>query len=135
MNLEVIQNLTNYAETLRSIMWIDSLSSNENSRIFIKDIFDESPDPFVLIAWLCKHLEEFVLYGYKYLDDNLIAISRLRSDTLKRLEVVESDIIYKKMRSTNGFWVSYFSRFLSLTISYIELNRHGYVIFFNEYYH
>lgn len=116
MNLEVIQNLTNYAENLRSIMWIDSLSSNENSRIFIKDNFYESPDPFVLIAWLCKRLEEFVLYGYKYLDDNLIAISRLRSDTLKRLEVVESDIIYRKMRSTNTLWVSYFTHLSNIKI-------------------
>lgn len=119
MNLEVIENLTNYAESLRSIMWIDSLSSNENSRIFIKDNFYESPDPFVLIAWLCKRLEEFVLYGYKYLNDNLIAISRLRCDTLKRLEVVDSDIIYKKMRSTYGCWVSY----LILCISWIILNN------------
>lgn len=106
--MEVIQNLTNYAESLRSIMWIDSLSHNDNSWVFVKPIFDESPDPFVLIAWLCKHLEEFVLYGYKYWEDNLIAIARLRSDTLKKLEVVESDIICNARKSIDDFWVSYF---------------------------
>lgn len=87
-------------------MWIDSLSDNDNSWVFVKPIFDESPDPFVLIAWLCKHLEELVLYGYKYWDDNLIAISRLRSDTLQKLEVVESDIICNIRKSNDDLWVS-----------------------------
>lgn len=105
--MEVLQTLTTYTETLRSIMWIDSLSSNDNSWIFIKPLFDESPDPFVLIAWLCKRLEEVVLYGYKYFDDNLIAISRLRSDTLKKLELVESDILCNTTKDTTEFWVSH----------------------------
>lgn len=87
-------------------MWIDSLSDNDNSRIFVKPMFDESPDPFVLIAWLCKHLEEFVLFGYKYWEENLVAIARLRADSLKRLEVVESDIMSDAKKNIDSFWVS-----------------------------
>ncbi|XP_018567418.1 F-box only protein 33 isoform X2 [Anoplophora glabripennis] len=95
VNLELVQNLSShYGETLRSIMWVDSISHNDNSWIFVKPLFDESPDPFVLAAWLCKNLEEFVLYGYKYWEENLVAIGRLRGEHLKNLEIAEHDIIF-----------------------------------------
>ncbi|KAJ8916338.1 hypothetical protein NQ315_005033 [Exocentrus adspersus] len=95
VNLELIQNLSShYGETLRSIMWVDSLSHNDNSWVFVKPLFDESPDPFVLAAWLCKNLEEFVLYGYKYWEENLVAIGRLRGENLKKLEIAENDVIF-----------------------------------------
>ncbi|KAG5872561.1 hypothetical protein JTB14_033979 [Gonioctena quinquepunctata] len=93
VNIQVVENLSNYADTLRSVIWVDSLSNSDNSWTLVKPWFDESPDPFVLTAWLCKHLEEFVLYGYKYWDENLIAIGRLRGSNLKRLEIAEPDII------------------------------------------
>lgn len=70
------------------------MSQNDNSWIFVKPLFDESPDPFVLAAWLCKNLEEFVLYGYKYWEENLVAIGRLRGENLKNLEIAEHDIIF-----------------------------------------
>ncbi|KAJ8962849.1 hypothetical protein NQ318_001249 [Aromia moschata] len=93
LNLEVVQNLSShYVETLRSIMWVDSLSDSDNSCIFVKPSFDQSPDPFLLAAWLCKNLEEFVLYGYKYWEENLVAISRLRGKHLRKLEMAENDI-------------------------------------------
>nr|CAI5837419.1 unnamed protein product [Callosobruchus analis] len=97
VNLELIQNLTNYSDTLRSITLIDSQSDDENSWSFTKPIFDQSPDPFVLAAWLCKRLEEFVMFGYKYKEENLVAIGRLRGEKLKKLVVAESDIIFSHM--------------------------------------
>ncbi|KAJ8983369.1 hypothetical protein NQ317_010460 [Molorchus minor] len=93
LNLELVQNLSShYVDTLRSIIWVDSLSDCDNSWIFVKPSFDQSPDPFVLTAWLCRNLEEFVLYGYKYWEENLVAISRLRGEDLKKLEMAEHDI-------------------------------------------
>lgn len=91
-------------------MWIDSLNNNDSSWIFAKPMFDESPDPFVLTAWLCKHLEEFVLYGYKYWEENLVAIGRLRGDTLKKFEIVESDILHHNIQDgEDTFLVSFLS--------------------------
>ncbi|CAH1163846.1 unnamed protein product [Phaedon cochleariae] len=94
VNLQIVENLSNYADTLRSVLWVDSLSNSDNSWILVKPWLDESPDPFVLTAWLCKNLEEFVFFGYKYWEENLIAIGRLRGGNLKRLEIAEPDIIY-----------------------------------------
>ncbi|CAG9863243.1 unnamed protein product [Phyllotreta striolata] len=99
VNLQVVENLSAYADTLRSIIWVDSLSNSQNSWLLVKPWFDASPDPFVLTAWLCKHLEEFVLFGYKYWEENLIAIGRLRGDTLKRMEIAESDVLCSSRRT------------------------------------
>lgn len=53
------------------------------------------PDPFVMMAWLCTKLEEIVLLGYKYMEEELVAIARLRSHTLKVLDVGHVDIQYE----------------------------------------
>lgn len=52
------------------------------------------PDPFVMMAWLCTKLEEIVLLGYKYMEEELVAIARLRAHTLKVLDVGHCDIQY-----------------------------------------
>nr|XP_023024571.1 uncharacterized protein LOC111512658 [Leptinotarsa decemlineata] len=93
VNIRVIENLSNYAETLRSIVWVDSLTDEQSSWALVKPFYDDSPDPFVLAAWLCKRLEEIVLFGYKYWEENLIAIGRLRGGKLKRLDIAEPDIV------------------------------------------
>ena len=51
-----------------------------------------SPDPLVFVAWKCKKLVEIVFIGHKYAQENLLAIARLRGNTLHRLEFAESDI-------------------------------------------
>ena len=51
-----------------------------------------SPDPLVFVAWKCTKLVEIVFIGHKYAQENLLAIARLRGNTLHRLEFAESDI-------------------------------------------
>jgi F-box protein 33 len=82
-----------YAQTLRSIMWVDSLSHSKESWSFLTSHYDSTPDPLIMISWLCKKLEELVFYGYKYCEENLIAIARLRGDKLKKFEIAEDDIL------------------------------------------
>jgi len=47
-----------------------------------------------MAAWRCSNLEEIILLGYKYYVDNLVAIARLRGDTLKTLRIAAQDILY-----------------------------------------
>ncbi|XP_076268573.1 F-box only protein 33 [Rhynchophorus ferrugineus] len=95
VNMEVLHSLSQYYKgTLRSVIWIDSLSEKPSSWKFSKDA---SPDPFVLMAWLCSHFEELILYGYKYSGENLVAIGRLRGSEMKKLEIPEADILYNQV--------------------------------------
>lgn len=95
INLTVLEFLSaNYHKTLRSIMWIDSHGQHDGSWIIAKST--DTPDPLVLMAWLCKKLEELVLLGYKYFEENLVAIGRLRGEMLKKLEIAEEDILSDK---------------------------------------
>ncbi|XP_030764952.1 F-box only protein 33 isoform X2 [Sitophilus oryzae] len=97
VNMEVLHSLsTFYANTLQSVVWIDSLSKSQYSWKFSNEA--ESPDPFVLMSWLCSNFEELVLYGYKYSEENLIAIGRLRGPKMKRLEIPASDILFSRAR-------------------------------------
>ncbi|KAJ3649944.1 hypothetical protein Zmor_021658 [Zophobas morio] len=94
INMGVLEFLpAYYTETLRSIMWVDSLSNGKESWSFLTSHYDNSPDPLIMMSWLCKKLEELVLYGYKYCEENLVAIARLRGDKLKKLEVAKDDIL------------------------------------------
>lgn len=43
------------------------------------------PDPLVLIAWKCTKLVEIVFIGHIYHQENLLAIARLRGNSLKSL--------------------------------------------------
>lgn len=103
MNLEVLHKLSAwYPNTFRSLVWVDSLCRNDNPNAWAIIREDEipiaqnghQPDPIVMIAWLCSKLEEIVLLGYKYHEEDLVAIARLRSDTLKVLEVGHKDVLY-----------------------------------------
>ncbi|XP_066259438.1 F-box only protein 33 [Euwallacea similis] len=91
VNVDVLHILsTSYTCTLRSVVWIDSISDTTSSWRLTDSA--ESPDPFVLMSWLCASLEELVLYGYKYPEENLVAISRLKGTKMKRLEIPTDDI-------------------------------------------
>lgn len=52
-------------------------------------------DPFVMMAWRCKFLEEIVIHGYVMDPYNLVGVSRLMGRNLKRLEVsmIDSEAI------------------------------------------
>ncbi|KAH0813329.1 F-box only protein 33-like isoform X3 [Tenebrio molitor] len=94
VNMGVLEYMSAcYAQTLRSIMWVDSLSHSKESWSFLTSHYDSTPDPLIMISWLCKKLEELVFYGYKYCEENLIAIARLRGDKLKKFEIAEDDIL------------------------------------------
>ncbi|XP_071448888.1 F-box only protein 33-like [Hetaerina americana] len=78
-----------YYKTLRSVWWVDSFPS----ALLIDAVNEGQPDPLVMAAWRCTHLEELVLLGYRCYDADLVAIARLRGPKLKRLDVTEEDIV------------------------------------------
>ncbi|XP_048523264.1 F-box only protein 33 isoform X2 [Dendroctonus ponderosae] len=97
VNLELLHILSRfYKNTLRSVMWIDSLSNVPGSWKFLRP--SHNPDPLVLITWLCTQFEELVLYGYKYPEENLVAIGRLKGSRMKKLEIPKNDIVTESIR-------------------------------------
>ncbi|KAI9586813.1 hypothetical protein GQX74_002660 [Glossina fuscipes] len=87
MNVEALEWMSiNNNNTLKSIQWIDSAYKHSDKNIM--DLFLRSgQDPFVMMSWRCKNLEEIVIHGYVLDPHNIVGISRLRGRTLKRLEV------------------------------------------------
>ncbi|XP_050301646.1 F-box only protein 33 isoform X2 [Anthonomus grandis grandis] len=94
VNIDVLHFLSsNYARTLRSVMWIDSLSDEPYSLQFLQLEDARSPNPFVLMTWRCHGFEELVLYGYQYLLQDLLAIGRLRGSKMTNVEIPEVNIV------------------------------------------
>ncbi|GLV43555.1 uncharacterized protein CBL_04097 [Carabus blaptoides fortunei] len=97
LNLTVFNLISSwYARSFRSIMWVDS-QSQETSWSLIKIMGENDanhPDPLVMAAWLCPKLEEIVLLGYKYFEEDLVGIARLCENKLRRLEVADEEVIY-----------------------------------------
>jgi len=80
----------NYRSTLKSIHIVDGFveampMSYEN--------LTQTEDPFVMLAWKCAKLESLKILGYEFLDDNLIAIARLRGPGLMHLEIPQLCIL------------------------------------------
>ncbi|XP_044263368.1 F-box only protein 33 isoform X2 [Tribolium madens] len=95
VNLETLEFISAFHnQTLRSLVWVDSMSNSEESWSFLASPRDLSPDPLVMMSWLCSHLNELVFYGYKYREENLVAIARLRGEKLKKLEIGEDDVLF-----------------------------------------
>nr|XP_967995.2 PREDICTED: F-box/LRR-repeat protein 21 [Tribolium castaneum] len=95
VNLETLEFISAfYNHTLRSLVWVDSMGNNEETWSFLASQRDLSPDPLVMMSWLCSNLSELVFYGYKYREENLVAIARLRGEKLKKLEVAEDDVLF-----------------------------------------
>ncbi|XP_067647451.1 F-box only protein 33 isoform X2 [Eurosta solidaginis] len=87
MNVEALEWMSiNNSTTLRSIQWIDSAYKHSDNNL-MDLILRSGQDPFVMMAWRCKSLEEIVIHGYVLDPHNIVGISRLRGHTLKRLEV------------------------------------------------
>lgn len=89
-------------------MWVDSLCHDECSWKIItymeeSDHMDPAaPDPFVILSWVCKKLEEIILIGYKYQEEDLLAIARLRGTGLKRLEIAYDDVLTEAGEDVNN---------------------------------
>ncbi|XP_033222003.1 F-box only protein 33 [Belonocnema kinseyi] len=81
-----------YPNTLRSLIWIDSIDPTKHLPATFDPHEPNNPDPLVFVAWKCTKLVEIVFIGHKYAQENLLAIARLRGNTLHRLEFAESDI-------------------------------------------
>ncbi|KAH8395223.1 hypothetical protein KR222_002789, partial [Zaprionus bogoriensis] len=69
------------SKTLRSIYYIDSGCDRH------RRLGGRGQDPFVMLAWRCKKLEEIVVHGHPMDPHNLLGIARLRSRQLRRVEV------------------------------------------------
>ncbi|CAC5396913.1 FBXO33 [Mytilus coruscus] len=74
---------SHYKDTLRSIYIIDGL----NDGFPIPYFSHMEEDTFVMLAWRCTKLEEFTLLGYEILDDDIMAIARLRGEQLKKFDI------------------------------------------------
>ncbi|KAL3866408.1 hypothetical protein ACJMK2_043709 [Sinanodonta woodiana] len=84
LNLAAVDFISNhYSESLRSFYVIDGFQDGYPN-VYISTT-DE--DPFVMMAWRCSKLEEFTLIGYEVLDDNVVAIARLRGQNLKTFNI------------------------------------------------
>ncbi|XP_068148367.1 F-box only protein 33 [Drosophila tropicalis] len=102
MNAEALDWMSVHnSDTLRSIYYIDSAYKHSNNRMdFTRHSFMRQ-DPFVMMAWRCKQLEEIVVHGYVMDPHNLLGIARLRGRQLKRLEV--SMIDWSSATALNAF--------------------------------
>lgn len=89
-----------YRSSLRSIIWVDSRTSR-SVWVFVELLQRNTPDPLVMAAWTCTKLEEVVLLGYKYFEEDIVAIARLRGDVLKRICVADEDVLYSQQMYSN----------------------------------
>jgi len=79
-----------YRSSLKSIHIVDGFV--EAMPISYENL-TQTEDPFVMLAWKCCKLESLKILGYEFLDENLIAIARLRGSSLKHLEVPQLCIL------------------------------------------
>ncbi|KAH8378965.1 hypothetical protein KR009_002328 [Drosophila setifemur] len=87
MNAEALDWMSVHnSKTLRSIHYVDSAYKHSTLVDYARHDFLRQ-DPFVMMAWRCKQLEEIVVHGYLMDPNNLVGIARLRGRQLKRLEV------------------------------------------------
>ncbi|XP_055608760.1 F-box only protein 33 [Uranotaenia lowii] len=92
INCDALEYLSRYyKETLRSMIWVDSMRIQEYRNI-MELVLRTEQDPLVMMAWRCKKLEEIVIHGYVLDPHNLVGISRLRGKDLKLLEVSRVDL-------------------------------------------
>ncbi|XP_055384297.1 uncharacterized protein LOC129613969 [Condylostylus longicornis] len=87
MNVDALDVMSMYYQTtLKSVQWVDSAYQETDRNVM--DLYMRSgQDPFVMMSWRCKNLEEIVIHGYVLDPHNLVGISRLCGKKLKKLEV------------------------------------------------
>ena len=80
LNPEMLQFIRdNYFDTLKTFCVVDTIT-DPTLRYHNPFRNDADPDPWVLLAWKCKYLEELTLIGYEILQINLTAIAQLRNN-------------------------------------------------------
>ncbi|KAG8290183.1 F-box only protein [Homalodisca vitripennis] len=91
LNVEAVNQLSFYSETLRSIWWVDSMSCQGNTTLLQRL---DNVNPFIMCCWRCHHLEELVFLGHKYQFLDVYAVIRLRGTTLRHLCLAAADIAF-----------------------------------------
>lgn len=92
INCDALEYLSrHYKDTLRSMVWVDSMRIEEYRNI-MELVLRTEQDPLVMMAWRCKKLEEIIIHGYVLDPHNLVGVSRLRGRGLKCLEVSRIDL-------------------------------------------
>uniref|UniRef100_A0A182T6R3 F-box domain-containing protein n=1 Tax=Anopheles maculatus TaxID=74869 RepID=A0A182T6R3_9DIPT len=87
INCDALEYLSlHYKDTLRSLIWVDSMRIEEYRNIMELMMHTEQ-DPLVMMAWRCKKLQELIVHGYLLDPRNLVGVARLRGRELKVLEV------------------------------------------------
>lgn len=74
---------THYRNSLQSVYILDGLMDGYP----VPYISQTDEDPFVMLAWRCNKLQNFSLIGYEILEDDVIAIARLRGHSLKSYNI------------------------------------------------
>jgi len=91
LNIEAVHQLILYADTLRSIWWVDSITNSGNNVLLERGLVN----PFVMCCWRCHNLQEIVFIGHKYLFLDVNAVIRLRGNTLRHLCLAADDIAFQ----------------------------------------
>ncbi|XP_035913632.1 F-box only protein 33 [Anopheles stephensi] len=87
INCEALEYLSrHYKDTLRSLIWVDSMRIEEYRNI-MELVMRTEQDPLVMMAWRCKKLQELIVHGYVLDPHNLVGVARLRGRELQVLEV------------------------------------------------
>ncbi|XP_002732934.1 F-box only protein 33-like [Saccoglossus kowalevskii] len=79
-------------KTLEAVYLHEQVESDEMPYLLFPDV-EGVEDPLVMLAWRCDQLSCLSIIGYEIMDDNLIAIARLRGPKLKKLEVLADYIV------------------------------------------
>ncbi|XP_040155085.1 F-box only protein 33 [Anopheles arabiensis] len=87
INCEALEYLSRFHnETLRSLIWVDSMRIEEYRNI-MELVMHTEQDPLVMMAWRCKKLQELIVHGYVLDPHNVVGVARLRGRELQVLEV------------------------------------------------
>ncbi|XP_077988918.1 F-box only protein 33-like [Glandiceps talaboti] len=91
---------TYHSKTLEAVYLHEHIDTDEPPSLLFPDN-EGVEDPMVMLAWRCYKVSCLSIIGYEVMDENLIAIARLRGPKLKVLEV-HSDYIVDQMTGENG---------------------------------
>ncbi|WAR00960.1 FBX33-like protein [Mya arenaria] len=86
-----------YSRTLKSVHIVDGMEFGFPAWYNIST----NEDPFVMLAWKCPHLSRLTLIGYEVADEDIVAIARLRSDSLESLDIPDACIRWETSHDTH----------------------------------
>lgn len=94
---------THYRNSLQSVYILDGLMDGYP----VPYISQTDEDPFVMLAWRCNKLQNFSLIGYEILEDDVIAIARLRGHSLKSYNIPHCCICTVEEEEEHISWFSH----------------------------